>query len=441
VALPSRAALAVVGLSCCLLPSAARLQTGVIIFGSSEAASAGVAPWHFAGKFGYSIGSGSYDIRVRLTEPADMPSSLDLEVFLDEDWDRVGAISVCRRAMLARRTHILRLSTEWSPWAGGLLEQNVRPHIWYFALSKCNGLGDSLVKPFNGTNMPLAVEYELRLQQADRSELSIEVRHMPAAVAIAVVCLSGFLLRFGARCGEFRRSRGVLHTVIRALAAAVALQWTAQVLHLLHLLAFERRGLSDSFVGAAADILFMLSQVVSSTLLIVIAQGYTLDRSRATLTDRAKRIAAAIALLHLLLVGHDILQGEHSDRHHENEGFVGWALLLVRVLLYVWFVVGVKTLQRDGGLRLQPFLSRFMLAGSTYFLAYPVIYLVVQLFAAYLQHPILEIGMVVMQTASALWLSDLFLSRGVYYQVSTLSESLLPGGCSPSSSPSALKHD
>lgn len=45
-------------------------------------------------------------------------------------------------------------------------------------------------------------------------------------------------------------------------------------------------------------------------------------------------------------------------------GVVGWALLFSRLLLYVWFLAGARALWRSGGPRLQPFLSRFVLAGS-----------------------------------------------------------------------------
>jgi len=407
-----------------------KVQRGVVHLGSDND-----LPWHFAGKFGYAIGHGSYDVRVRLQAPSSEPASLDLEVFLDEEWGRIGALKPCRRALVARKTNLLRASPgEWSPWVGGLLVQAVRPHIWYFAFSRCGGLGAQ-------HNATLAVEYELQMQQFDGSELSVELRHMPRAACVAILCLSVFLLRLLVGCRQLRRSGGAVHPVIRVLAGAALLQWAALALQLVHLLAFEAHGASESTCEAVAGVLFMLSQVASSTLLILIAQGYTLDPSKDIVLKKARPVAAAIALLHVLLVGHGQLQGEHSSKHHENEGAIGWALLTARLLLFVWFLAGVRALRRSSGFRLQPFLSGFMLAGSLYFLAYPALFFVVQLFAEYLQHPLLEIGMAVVQTTSSFWLSSLFLTRGLYYQVSTLSASLLPSGLSPSSSPSRSKLD
>jgi len=392
-----------------------KLETGVALLGAQE----GDPRWHYAGKFGYAIGAGSYDVRVRVRGLAEMVS-VNLEVYLDEEWDRAQSLPACRRSLItpARKTHVLRATDEWGPWMGGVLEQNVRPHIWYFALSKCIG---------HVTNSTFEVDFELRSQQHDSSELSVELRHMPAATMLSLLCLSGFLVRFAMLCRRFQQRSGAIHLVIRTLAVSVLLQWTAQVLHLCHLLAYERNGVGEPGLDASADILFMLSQVVNCTLLLLIAQGYTLIQSKDAEWAAIKPLAAVVALLHVMLVGHGKLQGDHAEKHHENEGVVGWAILLVRVLLYVWFAAGIRVSKQSGSLRLQSFLQRFQFAGSLYFLSYPVIFLITQVFAPYLRHPVMQIGLTAMQTGAAFWLSDLFLSRGAYYEVSTLSSSLLLG--------------
>jgi len=416
-----------------LLPFAeAKVEFGTARLGGGD----GEALWHYTGKFGYAVGAGSYDVRLRLRAPPSEVTTVNLEVYLDEDWSRAERLSPCRRAVQApaRKTMVLRATGgEWSVWTGGTLEQSVRSHIWYFALSKCTG-------GHMASNATIEVDYELRSLQFDSSELSVELRYMPAATVLSVLCLTGYLLRFGVQCWRFQQSVGMVHPVIRALAGAVLLQWTAQVLHLSHLLAYERDGIGFPSQEVTADMLFMLSQVVSATLLIVIAQGYTLLQAKEAELSAIKPVAALVALLHMVLVGHGKMQGDHSQKHHENEGIVGWALLLVRLLLFVWFAIGVRVLKQKGGFRLQHFLNRFMFAGSLYFLSYPAIFLLVQAFAPYMRHPILTIALVAMQTASSFWLSDLFFSRGAYYEVSSLSGSLLPGGTG-GSSPASWKKD
>jgi len=140
-----------------------------------------------------------------------------------------------------------------------------------------------------------------------------------------------------------------------------------------------------------------------------------------------KWIALFSFFIHVGLVSFGKLQDESASKYHENEGAIGWVLLSVRLLLLSWFVLAAQASQKEGGLRLHDFLQRFQLAGVIYFLAYPLLFVVVQIFAPYLQHPIMQIGLLGMQTASEVWLAELFLTRGMYFKVSALSTSLLPG--------------
>jgi len=198
-------------------------------------------------------------------------------------------------------------------------------------------------------------------------------------------------------------------------------------LHTVHLWWYQADGIGSKSVDMLSEILFMLSQVVQTTLLIAISMGYTLLPSREGRMVVVKWIALLSLVIHAALVSFGKLQDESACKYHENEGAVGWVLMSVRLLLLSWFVLASQESQKEGGLRLHGFLQRFRLAGTVYFLAYPLLFVVVQAFAPYLQHPIMQIGLFSMQTASYVWLAELFLSRGTYFKVSALSTSLLPG--------------
>lgn len=407
-----------------------KLQTGTVRLGGAHAEQR----WRFLTKFGYAIGSGSYDVRVRLRpqaaevagETATSSPELDLEVFLDEDWPAAEKLPACRRAAKgpARKT-VPALdfgrAGEWGPWQGGVLLQAVRPHIWYFALSSCRG---------GAAEPPAEIDYEIRMRQFDDSELSVEMRPMLPASVTALLCLTAFAAHFCVRCRRFRARNGTLHPVIYTLAAVISAQWLAQAFHTLHLWNYRSDGVGDVALDCVSEVLFMLSQVVTSTLLILIAQGYTLVLSQMEDIELLRPVAIVVGVVHVVLVGLGKLKGETSCKYHENEGAVGWILLAIRVFLYAWFASGVKELRQKGGFRLHNFLQRFHFVGSVYFLAFPAIFIVVQVFAQYLQHPIMQVGLLTMQIASSFWLADLFLSRGgAYYEVSDLSSSLLPGCC------------
>merc|ERR1712032_1408557 len=220
---------------------------------------------------------------------------------------------------------------------------------------------------------------------------------------------------------------GTTHPVLLALGAAVTLQCVAQAFHLFHLCLYWWDGVGVPWMDLFSEVLFMLSQVANATLFITIAQGYTLFCSRMRQLGTVWIVLVVVAILHVVLVGLGKLQGDTSCKHHENEGFVGWVLLAVRLLLNAWFTSGVQALKKSCRFRLFFFLRQFQFAGSVYFISYPMLVIVVQVFAPYLRHPIMQLGLLAMQSASSLWLADLFLSRGEYFEMSSLNSSLLPG--------------
>lgn len=405
-----------------MLSAEARVESGIVQLGTTDATSGSKLGWQYIGKFGYALGSGTYEVTVKAPNTS-IEIDLEINLILDEMWPQVAGLQSCSRELrkLSKTKHNVKVGQDWSAPVRGGMTQNMRPHIWYFALSACGT---------DFTSTP--IHFNLHAKQEDKSELSVELRHMSAAISLVVFCLSAFLLDFTLRCRRIQREKGLVHPVIWVLAISVVLTWGSQVLHLLHLRVYEVKGTSESGLEAAADMAFMLSQVVSSALLIVIANGFSLLEEKHDVLASMKSVVAGIALLHMALVVHSKLTGDHADKHHENGGVAGWALVAVRLLLWIWFVTRASALKKRS-FRLEGFLLRFRLAGSLYFLAYPVICILAKVFASYLQHPIMYLGLVAMQVGSSFWLSRLFLGKGHFYEVSALSGSLLPG--SPRGSP------
>lgn len=381
--------------------------------------------WQFLSKFGYGLGDSEYMIRFRLPESIEGPTphQAKLALILDEEWlqalDHVGRCNA--RNTVARRIEEISLEKErgrWSDWKSGMISQSVRPHIWYFVASLCDE---------DFSNEAFHLEYEVQMAQSDKSEFSVEMKGMMTWNLVVLTCLVTFLVRHCSRCREFASSAGHLHPVIWALSTSILLQFSAQSLHTLHLLKYQSNGTGILFLDWLSEVLFMFSQVVQTTLLIAIAMGYTLLPSRNSCIDVVRAIAGMSFFVHAALVSFGKMQEESASKFHENEGAVGWVLLSVRLMLFGWFAFSIQASQQEGGLRLHAFLQKFRAAGSLYFLAYPILFVVVQIFAEYLRHPIMQIGLISIQSASNVCLAELFLSRGTYFKVSSLSSSLLPG--------------
>lgn len=397
----------------------AKFQSGNIRIGGAKKENA----WKYVSKFGYGFGQGRYGVRLQLHVPKNIinDANIALNVYLDEDWDQVESeADVCSRHSKSRQSReiLVNKEGEWSEWVNGTLHQSVRPHIWYFAIHDC---GNAL------QNFTHRLKYEVHFVQADDSEFSIEMRWMLTMNVLCLLFFTAFVFFLYKRARKFFVESGV-HPVVWTLATAIILQYLAQVSHTSHLWRYTGDGRGLKGLEVISEILFMLSQVIQTSLLILIALGYTLLQSKIGELDLMIPMCFMVAVIHIMLVGFGKIQDDASYKYHENEGAVGWVLLVMRLLLYIWFLWAVRSTASEGGMRLQQFCRQFMVAGSLYFLAYPIIFFVTKQFAQYMQHSIMALGLMLMQMGSNIWLASLFLTKSDYFKVSTLNSSFLPGG-------------
>merc|ERR550539_1708233 len=135
--------------------------------------------------------------------------------------------------------------------------------------------------------------------------------------------------------------------------------YLAQVLHTFHLWRYRYDGAGLKALEVLSEILFMLSQVTQTSLLILIALGYTLLQSKIGELDLMIPCCFMVGVIHIMLVGFGKIKDDASYKFHPNEGVIGWILLVVRLLLYAWFLWAVQSSAAEGGMKLQAFLGRF----------------------------------------------------------------------------------
>jgi len=407
---------------CPWLHAHCKFQTNVVKIGGSKPQE----QWRYISKFGYTIGEGKYSVRLKYQDGA-QPSAgrvrLTLDVFLDEDWHEVEDLPPCSKARRSRASKYLDLdpSGGWGMWQNGTVIQSVRSHVWYFSLSACGPGNDGM------QNRTRKVKFEAHFIQADNSEFSVELKGMLQFHVMYLLGFTACLFKYVSFCRSYVRSAESLHPVIWVLTGAIMLQYMGEVLRADHLWDYSVNGLGIKVVDLLSEICFTTSQVLLTSLLITIGMGYTLLQSRIGDLEMIVPLVCIITMVHVVLVSFAKMT-DTSSKFHEFEGGTGWVLLFMRLVLYAWFVWAVKQTAKEGGMRMQQFLQKFLIAGSMYFLGYPVLFLLIKPFAPYLQHKIITGGLLIIQTGTNIWLAHLLLSRGEYFKVSTLSTSFLPGG-------------
>lgn len=384
--------------------SEAKFQASSISLGQDQR-------WGYISKFGYSPGTGNYSLKLRAVSLKGRQNALQprLETYLDEDWDTVlNMKDACSRKSKARKSTNMSVPSDgqWSKLFTGQVRNMVRSHVWYFVLVDCSALQDSV-----------KFEYEISQLNQGQSHFSVETRWTLPSNILSLLCFVLFCGLFAKRCLAEMSSVGRLHTVIWALAAVIAMQLLAQSLHALHLWRF------------------ILSQLVQSTLLILIGYGYTLmpvDVQPGTVL----LIFSISAVIHIILVL--LTKAEDSaDKFHDYDGLAGKMLLGFRLAAFVIFLWCLKSTIRGAPFRIRNLLTKFGFIGTLYFVGPPCLVLLVLVFAPYWRPPLLNTSLMFLQIGTAWWLHNLFLSRGEYFKVSELNSSSLPGGTprSPRDSP------
>jgi len=377
--------------------------------------------WKYLTKFGFYTGTSPYKVRFRPARNAagfnGEAAELSLELHLDEEWEMVDNLPVCERNATARRVWSIPLKPDgdWSDWSEGLLTQRVRPHVWYFALADCA----QQLRPRT------QIDFEFSAKQEDGSEFSVELYGTLAVASCKIILGAIFLAGFMYCCFELQRKGGSLPHVVMVLSLAILAQFLAYALHWIHLYAYRSNGQGVKLCDVLGEVFLMLSQIGFTSLAILLAQGYTVIAGSSISTDVAAALAF-ITVLHLVLVMWSKLRDDASYKFHENEGASGLVLVLFRLGLYAWFAFAMKQTYSQAAGKQRIFAHRFFLATSLYFLSYPTIFLIAKLFAPYLRHKFMLAGVFLMQAWSLSWYTSMFLTRGLFFEVSDLGGNFLP---------------
>eukprot|EP00918_Siedleckia_nematoides_P094653 GHVU01207820.1.p1 GENE.GHVU01207820.1~~GHVU01207820.1.p1 ORF type:complete len:459 (+),score=44.62 GHVU01207820.1:72-1448(+) len=408
--------------------------------------------FHYISKFGCNIGAcdNHFSFQVLSVRPhvtqalhthgADMQSQLKVRMFLDEEWETMDWSKGCDNMGRARGdvTATVPINGTWSADVHLTSSQSVRPHMWYFVLETCDGqLQNDIVKAHETATVPTPLSTDVLLRywthsiQEGGSEYGYEYLRMRWWVhgqLLLYFAIGGYFI--GKEVAELR-TKPSLPPMVQVINLAFLLQIVATVLHLVHLWVYNFNGTGVSFLDGGGTMFDIAAQIVKSSLLICIAMGYSLTTSNlAKGADYILPVGIVVTCVHVVMVGFSNMLGDTRYQYHPLEGPVGWALVVIRFVLYAVFVYSWKqTAERSSNLpKLMTFLKKFFTVGTIYFLSIPLIHFISGVFAPYLRVTVMWNMTFLVQLSCFWYLGVLFFSKGEFFQVSERGKSFLPGG-------------
>ncbi|XP_077439614.1 integral membrane protein GPR180 [Vanacampus margaritifer] len=230
------------------------------------------------------------------------------------------------------------------------------------------------------------------------------------------------------------RKGGPMHTVLKVLTASLALQGCSALCNYIHMARYSRDGIGIPPMSGLAEFWAMTAQVSMLYTLLSLCASWSLSRGRKPqsrpLQWEQSPASTAVAVCGVILQGALLLweQLSASERQHRSHqslpGILHIALrvtlaLLLASVLYQITSTERSTLKRD-------FYLCFAKGCFLWFLCHPVLVLVSVIFNEHQREKVVTIGVILCQSISMVILYQLFLSRSLYWEVSSLSSVSLP---------------
>ena len=378
--------------------------------------------WKYVSKFAAKMGKSSWEMKAKLVKPLDSEGSDFVEfqssVYIDKKWKNALSAESCESkesSSKKQQTLLVPYNGEWSETVDGSLTSTSRTHFWYFSISNC------------GISERHKLRIEMRFINSDGSEFSAEESGLDYVYLVLLIIffftLSGNLHRL---IKKFKKTEDIESNLLM-LNISIACTFLGILFEVIHIWVYAYNGKGVVALDVFYQIFEVLSSILISILLIIIASGWTLKFKDFPDADIYVPISLFVVVLNLMIVGLGRITEDSYYKNSDYEGIPGYCIVGMRVLLWVWFVYLVKELGNGASLKLQGFLLRFSIMASAYFLALPAVVLFSWVFEPYVRNLVVVVLVNLIQIIVFAFLTHLFSEKSTFYKISTMSESVLPG--------------
>jgi hypothetical protein len=270
------------------------------------------------------------------------------------------------------------------------------PHFWYVAAVNCGG--------------EIVLDYEITflnpwgnnkwIEQFSCDEVGLEGLY----ISYFVFYLIGGCIHLYAVITLIRAT--AYHTIVKLLSVSIGLEGLSVFSLFVHYAVYQKNGVGAPALKGIGDVLDLMAQVVFIFLLVLIAKGWCISKTR--LDDRKVVLIgiAVLALAYLALFIWENAGVDPASTLYIYQSPPGIIILVLRGVTMLWFIWSLRaTYLEDYHPAKRKFYLWFGIACVAWFLALPFIAII----AASFNHPWAELKtvMILYVTANALALAGL----------------------------------
>ena len=193
-----------------------------------------------------------------------------------------------------------------------------------------------------------------------------------------------------------------------------------------HLYVYEYDGEGIGVFEFFGEAFMLVSNLSITTLLIIIAGGWNLTYSEFPVPELYIPAIFLLTFLHLFMAGLDFITENEKFSFTRYEGISGFIIIIMRVLMYAWFLYNLRETSKHKDFKKSNFLYRFGLGASLYFLSIPLLVTGSTVFSPHSREKVMVAGINMTQAAAFYILSKIFTEKGDYYKINTVLN-ILPG--------------
>ncbi|XP_003727917.2 integral membrane protein GPR180 [Strongylocentrotus purpuratus] len=229
---------------------------------------------------------------------------------------------------------------------------------------------------------------------------------------------------------ETLKKGGPMHEVMSMLASVLSFQALGAFSMLLNLYRYSQDGSGSSLMENLAELLDIVAQFMMLYMMVSLSLGWTLTSTKTQLnahvwkTSLLAKIAAGITALQCFsILLEQFLFTQHSA-YHSHQSVLGVVTMLGRVCLALIFAHNLhQVVSKEKSIVRREFYTNFAKMSFIWFFAYPVLVFISLLFSHYIRKRFLIMTITSVQATIVVLLYRLFLSRSLYWEISSLSSS------------------